>query len=207
MFTLFCIHYLHCLIWPSVCSLILLLIYKWTIWDLSNVSILTELISNEAGIQSPCLTLCSLCYRVTLPVNGANPNCENELLNLSIHICIHFICSFIHPTFVKHLDIPRTSPVFRMCSPIWDSKKVVPVRVGQDLMKWPIRLEIFKTQENPIRQVHAVPEKTLVDTLEKRAAWKQKVTMTNNTRAGVWWAVLKKAVGYNSRMWVSETNW
>lgn len=39
-----------------------------------------------------------------------------------------------------------------------------------------------KTQVNLKRQVHTVPEK---DTTRKTAAWKDKVTMTINARAGV----------------------
>lgn len=108
--------------------------YKWTVWGLSNISILTELINNEAETQSPSLTPYSFCYRVTLPANDANGDCENELFNLSIHICIHFICSFIHQTFVKHLYVPRTNPFF------WDAQSNMGLQkdgacMGEGLMR------------------------------------------------------------------------
>lgn len=44
--------------------------------------------------------------------------------------------------------------------------------VGEGLIRQPsISLEIIKTRVNPIRQVHTAHDKTVVDTLEKRAAW------------------------------------
>lgn len=62
------------------------------------MSILTELISNEAETQSPCLTPYSFSYRVTLPANDANGDCENEL----VYSYVHPFYLFVH-LFIKHL--------------------------------------------------------------------------------------------------------
>lgn len=103
---------------------------------------------------------------MTLPANDADGDCENELLNLSIHICSHFICSFIK--YLLSTYMTRGQTFFLRCTIQYGTPKRWCLYEGRSNEITINQFRDFKTWVNPIKQVHTAHDETLVVTLEKK---------------------------------------